>query len=90
MENRKSCLHYIQILNNYFTLQKVKAALEQRIRDLETDVDLQSARAEATAAALHIVEDQRAADTTAVAEQHREELTAAQSMFPFTKYPRFH
>lgn len=40
---------------------------------------LQTARAEATAAALRIVEDQRAIDAAAVAEQHREELTAAQS-----------
>lgn len=61
------------------TVQKEKATVEQRIRELETDVGLQTARAEATAAALRLVEDQRAVDATIAAEQHKEELTAAQS-----------
>lgn len=59
--------------------QRERAAHEHRIRELETEVALQSARAEATAAALRGVEDQRAADAAAVAEQHKEELNAAQS-----------
>lgn len=49
------------------------------IRDLEAEVALQAARAETTAAALRALEDQRTAEMNAVAEQHKEELAAAQS-----------
>lgn len=60
-------------------LQQEKAVREHRIRELEAELDLQTARAEATATALRMTEDQRAADTIAAAEQHREELAAAHS-----------
>lgn len=60
-------------------VQQEKAVRERRIRDLEAELDLQSARAEATATALRMMEDQRAADTAAAVEQHREELAAAHS-----------
>lgn len=60
-------------------LQTEKAIREQRIRDLEAEAALQAARAETTAAALRALEEQRSAETAAIAEQHKEELTAAHS-----------
>lgn len=59
--------------------QQEKATREQRIRELEAEAVLQAARAEATVAQLRALEDQRATETAALAEQHKEELTAAHS-----------
>ncbi|XP_039746795.1 CAP-Gly domain-containing linker protein 2 isoform X4 [Pararge aegeria] len=57
-----------------------KEAREKQIRDLEAEVALEAARAETTAAALRTLEDQRNADMSALAEQHKEELVAAQTL----------
>ncbi|XP_053625789.1 restin homolog isoform X10 [Plodia interpunctella] len=66
---------------------KYKDAMEQektthlhRIRELEAEAALQAARAVSTAAALQALEDQRSAEAAVVADQHREELTAAQTL----------
>ncbi|XP_026329809.1 CAP-Gly domain-containing linker protein 1 isoform X6 [Hyposmocoma kahamanoa] len=61
-------------------MEQEKTTREQRIRELEAEAVLQSARAEATAAQLRALEDQRAAETAALAEQHKEELTAAHTL----------
>ncbi|XP_022819604.1 CAP-Gly domain-containing linker protein 1 isoform X3 [Spodoptera litura] len=62
------------------TMEQEKATREQRIRELEAEAELQTARAEATAAALRMMEDQRAADMAAANENHREELAAAHTL----------
>lgn len=59
-------------------VQKEKEMREKQIRDLEAEVALQAARAETTSAALRALEDQRSAEISALAEQHKEELVAAQ------------
>lgn len=65
-------------------LQIEKLEREKLIRDLEAEVALQAARAETTAATLRVLEDQRSAEMSALAEQHKEELVAAQSKYtPF-------
>ncbi|XP_035436548.2 restin homolog isoform X5 [Spodoptera frugiperda] len=61
-------------------MEQEKATREQRIRELEAEAELQTARAEATAAALRMMEDQRAADMAAANENHREELAAAHTL----------
>lgn len=73
-----------EIYKILFKCQQEKTAREQRIRELEAEAVLQAARAEATAAQLRVLEDQRAVDTAALAEQHKEELTAAHSEKPTT------
>ncbi|OWR42946.1 CAP-Gly domain-containing linker protein 1 [Danaus plexippus plexippus] len=57
-----------------------KLEREKLIRDLEAEVALQAARAETTAATLRVLEDQRSAEMSALAEQHKEELVAAQKL----------
>ncbi|CAH2086257.1 unnamed protein product [Euphydryas editha] len=61
-------------------MEKEKEVREKQIRDLEAEVALQAARAETTSAALRALEDQRSAEFSALAEQHKEELVAAQSL----------
>ncbi|XP_012549429.2 restin homolog isoform X3 [Bombyx mori] len=61
-------------------MEKEIAANEQRIRELEAEAALQLARADATATALRALEEQRNAEAATVAEQHREELSAAQTL----------
>ncbi|XP_052737464.1 CAP-Gly domain-containing linker protein 1 isoform X1 [Bicyclus anynana] len=61
-------------------MEQEKEAREKQIRDLEAEVALQAARAETTAATLRALEDQRNAEVNALAEQHKEELAAAQTL----------
>ncbi|XP_034840541.1 restin homolog isoform X2 [Maniola hyperantus] len=61
-------------------MEQEKEAREKRIRDLEAEVALQAARAETTAAALRALEDQRNSEMSTLAEQHKEELVAAQTL----------
>ncbi|XP_014370376.2 restin homolog isoform X14 [Papilio machaon] len=61
-------------------MEQEKAAREKHIRELEAEVALQSARADTTAAALKALEDQRTIEVAAVAEQHKEELSAAHTL----------
>ncbi|XP_045785814.1 restin homolog isoform X4 [Maniola jurtina] len=61
-------------------MEQEKEAREKLIRDLEAEVALQAARAETTAAALRALEDQRNSEMSALAEQHKEELVAAQTL----------
>lgn len=62
-----------------FYLQAEKFARDQRIRELEAEVALQAARADAAGATLRAADQQRAAELGALAEQHRDELAAAHS-----------
>ncbi|CAG4988747.1 unnamed protein product [Parnassius apollo] len=61
-------------------MEQEKAAREKHIRELEAEVALQAARAETTAAALKALEDQRSAEVAAMAEQYKEELSAAHTL----------
>ncbi|XP_013194535.2 CAP-Gly domain-containing linker protein 2 isoform X2 [Amyelois transitella] len=61
-------------------MEQEKAAHLHRIRELEAEAALQAARADTTAAALQALEDQRSAEAAVIAEQHKEELTAAQTL----------
>ncbi|XP_013180475.1 PREDICTED: CAP-Gly domain-containing linker protein 2 isoform X4 [Papilio xuthus] len=61
-------------------MEQEKAAREKHIRELEAEIALQSARADTTAAALKALEDQRTIEVASVAEQHKEELSAAHTL----------
>ncbi|CAH2073548.1 unnamed protein product, partial [Iphiclides podalirius] len=61
-------------------MEQEKAAREQHIRELEAEIALQAARAETTAAALKVLEDQRSSEIATMAEQHKEELSAAHTL----------
>lgn len=72
--NKKILMHVVLLF-----CQQEKATHLHRIRELEAEAALQAARADTTAAALQALEDQRSAEAAAIAEQHKEELTAAHS-----------
>ncbi|XP_072944338.1 uncharacterized protein CLIP-190 isoform X5 [Epargyreus clarus] len=59
---------------------KELSAREQQVRTLEAEAALQAARADSAAAALRALAQQRDADVAALADQHREELNAAQTL----------
>ncbi|XP_038215361.1 restin homolog isoform X5 [Zerene cesonia] len=61
-------------------MERERTVREKHIRELEAEVALQAARAETTASALQALEEQRTAEMTAIAEQHKEELVAAQTL----------
>ncbi|XP_045532358.1 restin homolog isoform X2 [Pieris brassicae] len=61
-------------------MEHEKMEREKYIRELEAEVALQSARAEATSNAFQGLEEQRNADMATLSEQHKEELTAAQTL----------
>ncbi|GBP27963.1 CAP-Gly domain-containing linker protein 1 [Eumeta japonica] len=59
---------------------KEKAAMEQRLRNLEAECALQAARADTAAGALRTLEDHRAAELATLADNHKEEIAAAHSL----------
>ncbi|XP_063620432.1 CAP-Gly domain-containing linker protein 2 isoform X3 [Cydia splendana] len=61
-------------------MEAEKFARDQRIRELEAEVALQAARADAAATTLRAGDQQRAAELAALADQHREELAAAHTL----------
>ncbi|XP_045491706.1 CAP-Gly domain-containing linker protein 2 isoform X4 [Colias croceus] len=61
-------------------MERERLSREKHIRELEAEIALQAARAETTASALQALEEQRTAEMTAIAEQHKEELAAAQTL----------
>ncbi|XP_059057015.1 restin homolog isoform X2 [Achroia grisella] len=61
-------------------MEQEKASHIHRIRELEAEAALQASRADTTAAALQALEDQRSAEAAAISEQHKEELSAAQTL----------
>lgn len=61
-------------------VERELALRERAIRSLEVEVDLQSVRAEANAAAMRAMEEQRNMEAAAAAEHHREELNAAHTL----------
>ncbi|XP_045491702.1 CAP-Gly domain-containing linker protein 1 isoform X2 [Colias croceus] len=61
-------------------MERERLSREKHIRELEAEIALQAARAETTASALQALEEQRTAEMTAIAEQHKEELAAAQKL----------
>ncbi|XP_073943788.1 cytoplasmic linker protein 190 isoform X2 [Choristoneura fumiferana] len=61
-------------------MEAEKFARDQRIRELEAEVALQAARADAAAATLRAGDQQRAAELSALADQHRDELAAAHTL----------
>lgn len=58
--------------------------MEQRIRELEAESALQAARADAASGTVRALEEQRTTELSNIHEQHREELSAAQSRTFYT------